>query len=76
MELALTDSSSMTKEMCEEECTGNTYFGMQYGRECFCGGSSTDLLEHGESSACNYECPGDSDQVCGGFYAMSVYSYS
>ncbi|CAM9641661.1 unnamed protein product [Ectocarpus sp. 4 AP-2014] len=76
MELALTDSSSMTTEMCETECTGNTYFGMQYGRECFCGGSSTDLLEHGESSACNYECPGDSDQVCGGFYAMSVYSYS
>ncbi|CAM9692328.1 unnamed protein product [Ectocarpus sp. 6 AP-2014] len=57
MELALTDSSSMTME-------------------CFCGGSSTDLLEQGESSACNYECPGDSDQVCGGFYAMSVYSYS
>ncbi|CAN0464178.1 unnamed protein product, partial [Ectocarpus sp. 12 AP-2014] len=76
MELALTDSSSMTMEMCEEECTGNTYFGMQYGRECFCGGSSTDLSEHGESSACNYECPGNSDQVCGGFYAMSVHSYS
>ncbi|CBJ30862.1 conserved unknown protein [Ectocarpus siliculosus] len=76
MELALTDSSSMTKERCEAECTGNTYFGMQYGRECFCGGSSTDLLQHGESTSCDYECPGDSDQVCGGFYAMSVYSYS
>ncbi|CBJ48515.1 WSC domain containing protein [Ectocarpus siliculosus] len=76
MELALTDSSSMSMEMCEAKCRGNTYFGLQYGRECFCGGSSTDLLEHGESSACNYECPGDSDQVCGGFYAMSVYSYS
>ncbi|CAN0113075.1 unnamed protein product [Ectocarpus sp. 12 AP-2014] len=75
MELALTDSSSMTKEMCEAECTGNTYFGMQYGRECFCGGSSTDLLQHGESTACDYECPGDSDQSCGGLYAMSVYSY-
>ncbi|CAN0396485.1 unnamed protein product, partial [Ectocarpus sp. 12 AP-2014] len=48
MQLALTDSSSMTKEMCEVQCTGNTYFGMQYGRECSCGGSSTDLLEHGE----------------------------
>ncbi|CAN0347709.1 unnamed protein product [Ectocarpus sp. 6 AP-2014] len=76
MELALTDSSSMTKEMCEAECTGSTYFGMQYGRECFCGGSSTDLVQHGESTACDYECPGDSDQWCGGFYAMSVYSYS
>ncbi|CAN0373215.1 unnamed protein product [Ectocarpus fasciculatus] len=76
MELARTDSSSMTKEVCEAECTGNTYFGMQYGRECFCGGSSTDLLLHGESTACDYECPGDSEQVCGGFYAMSVYSYS
>ncbi|CAN0347628.1 unnamed protein product [Ectocarpus sp. 6 AP-2014] len=76
MELALTDSSSMAKEMCEAECTGNTYFGMQYGRECFCGGGSTDLLQHGESTSCDYECPGDSDQVCGGFYAMSVYSYS
>ncbi|CAN0201782.1 unnamed protein product, partial [Ectocarpus fasciculatus] len=76
MELARTDSSSMTKEVCEAECTGNTYFGMQYGRECFCGGSSTDLLLHGESTACDYECPGESEQVCGGFYAMSVYSYS
>ncbi|CAN0308076.1 unnamed protein product [Ectocarpus fasciculatus] len=76
MNLALTDSSSMTKEVCEAECTGNTYFGMQYGTECFCGGSSTDLLQHGESTACDYECPGDSEQVCGGFYAMSVYSFS
>ncbi|CBN78573.1 conserved unknown protein [Ectocarpus siliculosus] len=76
MEFALTDTSSMTMEMCEAECSGNTYFGMQYGTECFCGGESTDLLQHGESTACDYECPGDSEQVCGGFYAMSVYSYS
>ncbi|CAN0069455.1 unnamed protein product, partial [Ectocarpus sp. 6 AP-2014] len=76
MEFALTGTSSMTMEMCEAECTGNTYFGMQYGTECFCGGESTDLLQHGESTACDYECSGDSEQVCGGFYAMSVYSYS
>ncbi|CAM9951075.1 unnamed protein product [Pylaiella littoralis] len=76
MELALTDASSMTTEVCEAECAGNTYFGTQYGKECFCGGSSTNLLEHGESTACTYECSGDSVQVCGGFNAMSVYSYS
>ncbi|CAN0266624.1 unnamed protein product, partial [Ectocarpus sp. 12 AP-2014] len=33
MELALTDSSSMTTEICEAECTGSAYVGMQYGRE-------------------------------------------
>lgn len=43
--------------------------------QCWCGGEETDLTKHGESTACNYECPGNPDEVCGGFNAMSVYEF-
>lgn len=43
--------------------------------KCWCGDQDADLLKHGESTACDYECPGDPDDVCGGFWVMSVYEF-
>eukprot|EP00903_Cladosiphon_okamuranus_P020532 g18846.t1 len=76
MELALSDENSMTQEVCEAECTGSTYFGLQYGRECWCGGEDTDYAKHGMSSACDYQCPGSPSETCGGFYAADVYVFT
>lgn len=44
-------------------------------RQCWCGDPSTDLVKHGESTACNYKCPGNPDEIYGGFQAMSVYEF-
>eukprot|EP00752_Nemacystus_decipiens_P013321 g11797.t1 len=69
-------SSSMTVEVCQVHCAGSAYFGVQYAIECWCSGTdSTDYPYdvHGESPACLAPCSGDSSQVCGGTWAMTVY---
>ncbi|CAM9418052.1 unnamed protein product, partial [Choristocarpus tenellus] len=74
MTLDDTTSMAMTNEVCFTTCSalGASYFGTQYGEECFCGGASTSL--DGVSNACSFACSGDSSQLCGGFEALSVYS--
>lgn len=42
--------------------------------KCWCGGQDT-YARHGESTSCDYECSGNPDETCGGFNAVSVYSY-
>ncbi len=41
--------------------------------KCWCG-SEEDYNKYGEG-LCDYPCPGDAQQTCGGYYAMSVYTY-
>eukprot|EP00904_Undaria_pinnatifida_P008030 jgi/Undpi1/4357/HiC_scaffold_17.g07723.m1 len=69
-------SGSMTNEICYDLCSGYTYFGTQYAIECWCGDESTDYMVHGASTDCTFGCGGDpSLQICGGFFAMSVWEY-
>lgn len=63
------------KQSCALECEGYTFFGTQYGIECWCGGTDTDHVQHGESETCNMECSGDPSQICGGEWSMNVYKY-
>lgn len=42
--------------------------------QCFCSVKG-DELDHKESTACNFKCTGDTSQTCGGFDAISVYSF-
>ena len=65
-------SSDMTVQKCTETCgeKGFSYAGVQYGKQCFCGDS---YGSSGGASNCNMPCSGDSAQICGGFWANSVY---
>eukprot|EP00904_Undaria_pinnatifida_P009184 jgi/Undpi1/5396/HiC_scaffold_2.g00677.m1 len=69
-------SEDMTNEVCTSYCAenGHSYAGTQYSEECWCGDASYDI--HGEISNdfCSYPCEGNADTMCGGFYAISVYS--
>lgn len=67
--------SEMTVELCDTVCSGLSYYGLQYGKECWCGGASTDYDKHSGLPNCNFACGGDSSQTCGGRDAMSVYQY-
>eukprot|EP00752_Nemacystus_decipiens_P001582 g1543.t1 len=76
---ALTLKSQSTSKMdyaaCKKFCEGSKnskYFGVQYGKECFCGSSKDDYNQHGPA-ICNMRCAGDDDLVCGGFGAMNVF---
>lgn len=33
-------------------------------------------MKHGESAECDFVCSGNTEQVCGGQWAMTVYEYA
>lgn len=61
--------------MCAEYCEGETYFGTQWGIECFCGDERSDLFKHTTIPTCDYPCAGDAEETCGGSSALSLYNY-
>ncbi|CAM9272287.1 unnamed protein product [Scytosiphon promiscuus] len=73
MNYGFKSSEGMTNELCGLYCNenGKKYSGTQYGEECWCSNSSS-YDEHGSSKYCNFPCPGDSDETCGGGWAMMV----
>ena len=63
--------SNMTIARCVEKCRsqGFRYAGTQYGSQCFCGNKYTGA----SSAACDYKCSGNPGEICGGYYANSIY---
>jgi len=63
----------MTVEKCVTSCAskGFKYAGTQYGSQCFCGMT---YGKYGKSNACSMPSAGNPDEICGGFWANSVYS--
>lgn len=66
-------SDQMTLQSCANRCRekGYKYAASQYGSQCFCGDS---FGKYGEATNCNMKCAGNGNEVCGGFWANSVYS--
>lgn len=67
----------MTPVFCAGICgmSNFMYFGVEYGRECWCGNSvAPEATLLSDSSQCNYPCAGDSTQVCGGWYTLNLYN--
>nr|XP_031862349.1 uncharacterized protein CI109_002314 [Kwoniella shandongensis]KAA5529421.1 hypothetical protein CI109_002314 [Kwoniella shandongensis] len=74
---------TMTGETCSSQCAqlGYTMAGTEYSTQCFCGNSFTggatgaiiDSLTD-SSSSCNFACPGNAAQMCGGSSRLSLYS--
>lgn len=71
-----TANSTLTIEYCQDYCTGKGYplSGMEFSTECYCGFE----LEHGStiggSTGCVMACGGNSEEICGGSGALSVYN--
>ncbi|CAM9620770.1 unnamed protein product [Ectocarpus sp. 6 AP-2014] len=64
-------SDDMTAEACATLCADSAYYGTQYSQECWCG-DNADYDANG-FGVCDMSCSGNSDEICGGSYAMSVY---
>ena len=64
----------MTNELCASACAAdnNTYSGTEAAGYCFCG-DDHDYSKHGTSDICTRTCHGDSTQICGGHWAISIY---
>ena len=70
-------SLDMTIEKCLSICRshGLEFSGLQYRSECHCFRSEPlDGFQLAWPDKCNMQCTGDKNQICGGEYAMSIWS--
>jgi hypothetical protein len=66
-------NDSNTIAWCAQQCSSYTYFGAEYGRECWCGnsfGTGSTLIS---DSGCSMTCSGDKTAYCGAGNRLSVY---
>jgi hypothetical protein len=63
----------MTLDLCAASCSGYTYFGVEYGRECYCGNSFGAGSVAAAESDCSFTCPGNGQQLCGAGVRLSTY---
>lgn len=77
---ALTGASEVQGNLTLEGCAGfcggigATYFGVEYGNECYCGTKLASTSSIGDSATCDIPCAGKSTETCGGSFRLSVYS--
>lgn len=68
-----TGADDMTVEKCASFCAAYAYFGVEYGRECFCG----NVLAVGSGPApeteCTFKCPGAPSELCGAGFRLNLY---
>ena len=68
-----------TVEACAIACAGFSYFGVEYGAECYCGNSfnAGSVVATGGSdptqNGCNMVCNGNANELCGGGNRLNAY---
>eukprot|EP01124_Arcella_intermedia_P015690 TRINITY_DN22264_c0_g1_i1.p1 TRINITY_DN22264_c0_g1~~TRINITY_DN22264_c0_g1_i1.p1 ORF type:complete len:2435 (+),score=486.95 TRINITY_DN22264_c0_g1_i1:82-7386(+) len=68
-------SSAMTIEICYSLCKNHNFFGLQNGRDCYCGYSYGRYgMAGGGSIHCNMPCSGGTGDMCGSKGVNSVYA--
>lgn len=62
----------MTIDKCAIACPGYKVFGIESGSECFCGDAIRSASVTTDDSECDFVCPGDSSEKCGGPNRLDV----
>ena len=67
------NKSDMSIKECISLCRSKKfkYAGVENSSQCFCGNS---YGKYGEAENCNMKCSGNPNEICGGFWAISLYS--
>ena len=63
----------MTLEMCAADCQGFTYWGVEYGGECYCGNALQAGSVVAADSDCSFTCPGNAYEYCGAGNRLDLY---
>lgn len=66
----------LTIEKCAADCGAYLWFGVEYGRECYCGNSPNEGSDPAPASDCYFPCPGNSMEICGAGDRLNMYSRS
>jgi hypothetical protein len=66
-------ADTMTLEACAAFCSGYTYFGVEYARECYCGNSFNQGSIPALSTDCSFTCAGNANEYCGAGNRLSAY---
>lgn len=64
-------SDTMTAQLCASFCKSYAIFGMEWGRQCFCG--LTVPLQQVNTMECNMSCSGNALEKCGSDWRLSVF---
>ncbi|KZL71724.1 WSC domain containing protein [Colletotrichum tofieldiae] len=73
---AQTASDDMTLDKCATFCSDFTFFGTEYGRECYCGNELQSTSRTAPLSECNMKCAGNPYQYCGDGNRLELYKAS
>ncbi|KAK7924877.1 WSC domain-containing protein [Apiospora marii] len=75
LQLSAYADNGMTLESCSSFCSaaGATYFGTEYGRECYCGNVFQTGPHPAPASDCSMLCAGNPLEFCGNGDRLSVY---
>ena len=65
----------MTIQMCLSICRSRNfeYAGLEWQNECYCGDNINESVAWAWQEACKDKCAGDSNQICGGSNAISLW---
>ncbi|KAK4100770.1 WSC-domain-containing protein, partial [Parathielavia hyrcaniae] len=63
----------MTLEMCAAACSSYAWFGVEFGKECYCGTALQSSSVEKPQSDCTMPCGGNHGQTCGSMSRLSVY---
>lgn len=67
-------SDEMTREACATACAGYSYFGVEYGSECYCSNVFDALASESRPEVeCNVPCSGNASETCGAGMRLNVY---
>ncbi|KAK3317360.1 carbohydrate-binding WSC [Cercophora scortea] len=66
-------SDDMSLEKCEAECAGWPLWGVEFGRECYCGNAFTEGAEQVGDGECDKICAGDVTELCGAANRLMAY---
>ena len=66
----------MTVEKCASFCSGYSYMAVEYGSECYCGNkiNTAQGAVPASDGRCKVPCAGDTSQICGGGFGLTLYS--
>ncbi|KAH9905697.1 WSC domain-containing protein [Xylariomycetidae sp. FL2044] len=69
-------SDAMTVDTCASFCQKRNFanFGVEYGRECYCGNGARPGAASAPETDCNMPCKGDASRMCGAGSRISVWN--